>query len=222
MIVNILQKVLTAPFALLGSLAGGGEELSHLEFSPGSAELDQAGQDKLTKLTDVLYDRPNLKIELEGYGDLDADKAALREAAFLRKLKEQKLKVLVSEGTTGASLDQITLAPEEHDRYLKMWFLAERAKEAKDKAGAAGEAKHKPKPAAEPTPEEMKQALMGRVQVSEDEIRLLAQKRAEAVRDFMLASGKVEAQRVFLVEPKSLAPEKKEKMKDSRVDFRLK
>jgi hypothetical protein len=28
--------------------------------------------------------------------------------------------------------------------------------------------------------------------------------------------------RIFLIEPKTLAPEKKEKLKDSRVDFKLK
>jgi hypothetical protein len=32
----------------------------------------------------------------------------------------------------------------------------------------------------------------------------------------------VEPERIFMVEPKSLAPEKKEKLKDSRVDFKLK
>jgi hypothetical protein len=32
----------------------------------------------------------------------------------------------------------------------------------------------------------------------------------------------VEPERIFIVEPKSLAPEKKEKLKDSRVDFRIK
>ena len=38
----------------------------------------------------------------------------------------------------------------------------------------------------------------------------------------LLKSGQVTADRMFLVEPKSLEPEKKEKLKNSRVDFRLK
>ena len=49
-----------------------------------------------------------------------------------------------------------------------------------------------------------------------------ARLRASHVRDRLVASGKVEAGRVFLVEPKSLPPERKEKLRDSRVDFRIK
>jgi hypothetical protein len=41
------------------------------------------------------------------------------------------------------------------------------------------------------------------------------------LRDFV-KSGQVETERVFILEPKSLAPDKKEKVKESRVDFKLK
>lgn len=41
------------------------------------------------------------------------------------------------------------------------------------------------------------------------------------VKDTILKSGKIEPQRVFVVEPKSLSPERREKVRDSRVDFRL-
>jgi hypothetical protein len=41
------------------------------------------------------------------------------------------------------------------------------------------------------------------------------------VKDRLAASGKVEPGRIFLAEPKSLAPEKKEKLSDGRVDLRI-
>jgi hypothetical protein len=41
-------------------------------------------------------------------------------------------------------------------------------------------------------------------------------------KDLILKSGKVTPDRVFIIEPKTLSPEKKEKLKDSRVDFKLK
>jgi hypothetical protein len=50
----------------------------------------------------------------------------------------------------------------------------------------------------------------------------LAAQRAMKVKDAILKSGQVEPERVFILEPKSLASEKKEKVKDSRVDFKLK
>ncbi|HEY5191517.1 MAG TPA: hypothetical protein VII77_05985 [Candidatus Deferrimicrobium sp.] len=42
------------------------------------------------------------------------------------------------------------------------------------------------------------------------------------MRDRLVAMEKVEPERVFLVEPKTLPPERKEKLRDSRVDFRIK
>jgi len=38
----------------------------------------------------------------------------------------------------------------------------------------------------------------------------------------ILKSGEIESGRIFVVEPKQLAAEKKEKAKMSRVDFKLK
>jgi hypothetical protein len=42
------------------------------------------------------------------------------------------------------------------------------------------------------------------------------------VKEQILKSGQVSPERVFLVEPKSIEPEKQEKVRSSRVDFRLK
>jgi hypothetical protein len=41
-------------------------------------------------------------------------------------------------------------------------------------------------------------------------------------KDEILKSGKISSDRVFLVETKALTPEKKENIKNSRVDFKLK
>ena len=43
-IVNLIVKAVTAPFALLGAMFGGGEELAYVEFAPGSAQLDGGGR----------------------------------------------------------------------------------------------------------------------------------------------------------------------------------
>lgn len=48
-----------------------------------------------------------------------------------------------------------------------------------------------------------------------------AVERGSRVMDRLVASGKVEPGRIFLVEPKTLPPERKEKLRDSRVDFRI-
>jgi hypothetical protein len=68
----------------------------------------------------------------------------------------------------------------------------------------------------------MEKLMLTHVQVTDDDLRQLAVERASHVRDRLVAVGKVEPGRVFLVEPKTLPPERKEKLRDSRVDFRIK
>ena len=58
--------------------------------------------------------------------------------------------------------------------------------------------------------------------VKDDGLRLLATQRVAVVKDLFLKTSQVPPDRIFLIEPKTLAPEKKEKLKDSRVDFKLK
>jgi outer membrane protein OmpA-like peptidoglycan-associated protein len=51
-------------------------------------------------------------------------------------------------------------------------------------------------------------------------MRLLGQRRAQEVKE-QLIRGHVEADRIFVVEPKSLAADRKDKLRSSRVDFVL-
>ena len=69
--------------------------------------------------------------------------------------------------------------------------------------------------------EEIKK-LDAEVSEVEEELKSLATQRARHVRELLLQTGKTTADRLFLLEPKTLAPEKKDKIRDSRVDFSLK
>jgi uncharacterized protein involved in outer membrane biogenesis len=77
---NLITKAVTAPFSVLGASVGGGEELSYVEFAPGSAKLDAAGIGKLATLTKALNERPNLKLDVIGRVDPAADREALQRA----------------------------------------------------------------------------------------------------------------------------------------------
>ncbi len=68
----------TAPFSVLGASVGGDEDLAYLEFAPGSAAIDANGAGKLTMLTKLLQERPDLKLEIIGRVDPAADRAALQ------------------------------------------------------------------------------------------------------------------------------------------------
>jgi hypothetical protein len=83
-IMNLLKKVALAPFALLGGLFGGGDhdELSHVDFTAGTAVVPEDQQASLVKLAEALDKRPALKIEVRGKVDSILDAEAMRKAKF--------------------------------------------------------------------------------------------------------------------------------------------
>ena len=82
---NILTKIVTAPFAAIGSMFGGGAELSYLDFPAGTAELTPRATGKLDTLGKALADRPQLKLDVP-VTVADADRAALARSALAARL----------------------------------------------------------------------------------------------------------------------------------------
>ena len=69
---------------------------------------------------------------------------------------------------------------------------------------------------------EMEKLMITHIEIKDEDLRALAMRRANSIKNALIQSGQVTADRIFIVEPKSLAPEKKEKVKDSRADFKIK
>jgi uncharacterized protein involved in outer membrane biogenesis len=211
-IVNLIAKAATSPFALLGAVFGGGEELSYLEFDYGTAAIGEANTKKIDTMGKALSDRPALKLDVEGHVDLERDREALKQLFFQRKSKAQKLKEMVKKGEPAVPVDQVKIEPKEYEKYLKMAYKEEKFPKPRNILGMAKDL---------PVPE-MEKLILTHIEVKESDLRSLASQRAMSVKDAIIKTGKVEPERIFILEPKSLAPEKKEKLKDSRVDFKLK
>ena len=209
---NLLMKAATAPFTLVGSLFGdAGEQHSYIEFMPGSSEISQDGADKLRNISKVLYDRPVLKLEISGHADPDADMKALGRVIFRRRVAALKVKSMVEAGLPPPVLDNVAYQPGEYDKYLRMAYKEEKIPKPRNILGVA-----KSLPV-----EEMEKLMMTHAQVTEGDLRQLALDRAARVRDALVSGGEVESGRIFLVEPKSIAPPKKDNAKDSRVEFAI-
>jgi hypothetical protein len=73
-----------------------------------------------------------------------------------------------------------------------------------------------------PAPE-MERLMLKHAQVTDDDLRNLANRRAQTVRERLVASGQVSADRLSSVASKPVSAEEKEKTKAklSRVDFSL-
>ena len=211
-LVNLITKAVTSPFALLSSLTGGGEELSFIEFDYGNAVITNESRKKITTIGKALYDRPAMKLDIEGYIDPENDKAGLKKADLNRQIKALKLKEMLSKGGEQVALEQIQITPQEYEKYLKQTYDAGKFTKPRNILGIA-----KKLPVAE-----MEKLLLNNIEVTDSDLRQLAARRAQAVKELLLQPGNVDAGRVFIVEPKTLSPEKKELVKNSRVNFKLK
>ncbi|AKU12070.1 hypothetical protein AzCIB_2175 [Azoarcus sp. CIB] len=196
-IINLIGKALTAPFALLGSMFGGGEELSYIEFAPGRASLDTATTEKVATLARALADRPALKMEITAYADPATDPDGVRRVQMERSVKAAKLKEMVRKGEEAPSLDELTLTQEEYATWLRKVY---RDADFKRPRNAIGLLKDLPV-------EEMEALILANTKVDDEALRQLALQRGQVVKDKLLEGGKVAAERVFLLSPKVEAPD---------------
>jgi hypothetical protein len=209
---NLIAKAATAPFALLGKLFGsGGAELSSLDFADGSAALDDAAKKKLDALAKALENRPALKLEATGRFSGAEDSEGLKRLRFERKVKAQKLADLAKKGEAPASVDDVVVDEKEHALYLAKAYKREKFDKPRNVLGIA-----KGLPAGE-----MESRMLANVEVTDDDLRQLAFARANVVKDYLTGPGKVEAARVFVLEPGRTAAERKDGARASRVDFSL-
>ena len=122
-IVNILEKVATSPFSLLGAVfGGGGEELSYQDFAPGSAALSPDNGQKLDKLVKGLYERPALQLEIAGSVDPASDRDGLQRIALEKQLRTLKWQSLGTAEHAATTPDQIVLSPDERASLVKKLF----------------------------------------------------------------------------------------------------
>lgn len=85
-IVNVLTKLVTAPFRALGSMLGiSSEKLEAIEFDPGSSALLPPEQEKLKAVSEAMAKRPALILTLQPGYDPVADRRALQEQSMRRQ-----------------------------------------------------------------------------------------------------------------------------------------
>lgn len=122
-ILNILTKVATSPFSLVGALfGGGGEELGWQDFAAGNADLTAPDKQKLDTLAKALYARPALQLEISGSVDADGDREGLQRAALDREIREKIWTTLRESRRATNSVDQLVLAPDERAHWVKKLY----------------------------------------------------------------------------------------------------
>lgn len=210
-IVNLFVKAVTSPFALLGSMFGGGEELSNVEFAPGYASFDATATKKLEALAKALNERDSLRLEIVGRADPESDREGIKRAAIERAMKAEKLKEMTRKGGEGVSLDEIRIEPGEYPAYLTRAYKGAKFPKPRNLIGLQKEL----------PVEEMEKLMLTHLPATDDDVRALAVRRAEVVQSWLVEQGKVAPERVFLLPPK-IEVEREAKARSSRADFSLK
>jgi hypothetical protein len=223
---NIITKAITKPFAMLGSMFGGGEDLDHITFQMGAADFAEGELSKLDTLATALYERPALKLGIAGSVDPAKDREALAKLKLEHKLGEMRVKELQAAGQKVTSVDSVRLTPEDRQRLVKLAY-AEAMGLVSSKASATREETvlahlqtrtnfeplHPAKSAEQAkggapggvvSLADMEAKLIEVTEVTPDDFKKLMDDRATAVRNYLLQTGKVEPERLTVAASKTV------------------
>ncbi|MEO8018663.1 MAG: DUF748 domain-containing protein [Pseudomonadota bacterium] len=209
--VGLLTKAATAPFALLGSLFGGGETMNQIEFEPGEVALDSAAQQKIVSIGRALTERPALQLEIPTAYSPGLDRAALSTRQLTTTLRALP------------KADDAALAdPARRFDLLLAQYQLDFGRAALPPAALAlnGVRRNARDPAAyAPAIAELEQAIGGKHLVTDRDLEALGQTRARAIQDALLSAGGLDAARVFILGANPSAPAENKKV---RLELSLK
>ena len=209
----VIMKAATQPFAMLGSMFGGGEDLDFIAFEPGRADFTPGEIKKLDTLARALDERPALRLVISGSVDPVKDREALALAKLELRLRQLRLQEL---GQKTNAIDTVVLEPQDRERLLKLAYaeaagLAGSSKdvalshlntrqnfESARKATSTGPAT----PAAGTlTPGDMQKFIVDKTEISQADFAALTQERAAKVQAYLSETGRVAADRLNVGAP---------------------
>ncbi|MBI5217044.1 MAG: DUF748 domain-containing protein [Ignavibacteriae bacterium] len=192
-LVNTVTKAVMAPFAFIGSLFGGGEDLSYVQFQPGSDSLEAEQVSKLSTVAKALSERPELRLDIRGLYSDSLDKKAMVIRALQRQLRTNK-------DVTGKE----RLSETEQLRVLELYrttfgISADSLIPKKDAVGN----ELQPQERQQKLAESALHRLLASVQISNEELRALAIKRSTEIKNRLVAFGNVTESNIFLLDAQS-------------------
>jgi hypothetical protein len=196
---NLVLKAVTAPFALLGSLFGGGPELQFVDFHAGAAGIDGATGDKLKVIVKAMKERPQLKLEVPIAALPDLDRAALIEARLIAEVEAERAGQTKPTPTSGAApappfdqLDPSVQLPLLNSLYGKKAGHPPQFPEGLDAKPVKPEA-------VLAKVQFLESGLRAQITIDDADLKNLAEQRALALQQGLLSDGTIDPQRVFLV-----------------------
>ncbi|MBI3368424.1 MAG: DUF748 domain-containing protein, partial [Burkholderiales bacterium] len=190
-IVNLITKAVTSPFALFSGGGSGGEDLSTVEFAPATATLSDASLKALDKVAQALIERPSLTMTVTGAADPQGEAEAERRLFLERRVLTERRRELAR---AGAAADAPPPALSAQDRTRLVKEVYRQSTMPNKPRNALGFASDIPQP-------QMEALLRQNHLVSVESMRELALQRGVAVRDALVAKG-LDSARLYLAAPK--------------------
>lgn len=179
-IANLITKAVTAPFALISSMFGGGDtDLHNLAFDAGTARLSPKTVDALKIVAKAMNERPGIKIQIMGIADDKQDTQGLKESLLMRSMRY----AIYRDSTAATDMKQLT--PVQISQAIKTLY-------------SESEIPDKPKLT---DVQQMHQFLLEHQRVATADYLSLAQRRADAVRNYLINVEKINPDRLFVVSP---------------------
>ena len=200
---NLIIRAATSPFSLIASAFGGGsnQDLGYVEFAPGYSTLTPDAISRLNIVAKALQARTGLRLGISGRVDPAVDRPGLRDA---------KVDQLVEAQAEDSGVEANTkLSSEQYDKYLKRVYKAANFPKPRDFVGMT---KSLP-------PDEMKKLLVTNTEVSDQDLKQLADARANVVRAWM--SKQIDPARIFITAPQLDSKGINDKGKATRADLSL-
>ena len=195
-LLNLMTKIVTSPFAALGSLIEGGEEMGDVAFVSGQAELSEDQKAKLGQVIEALSQRPALRLEIEGIAGAGDIRVAAEQQFRDDIIASKKAELQKAAEDDDQPLPEITVSDEDFHRYLLqayymkitgMQHLSVDAPMIDQQLNS------------ETVIKTAREEILGDIKVDTVELRKLAQARAKNIHGYLIEQ-KLNADRIFLLD----------------------
>lgn len=187
---HMVLKAVASPFNILGSIIGvDGAKLEYTEFEGGSTNILPPEQEKLDSIAKLLVKKPKVSIKISGRYNTQIDKRALQKEKHSNLvIKKSKIKNRENQ-VSSVNIDLLEEIYKEFSNDNKLSVIKNALKK-----------QYKGEELTRAYTSALFEECIKFQTVTEEEMKTLAQKRAEAIQSYLVINRGVDAQRVTIID----------------------
>jgi hypothetical protein len=204
---KIVTKAATSPLSLLGSIAGmATDDSGYVAFAAGQSRLDSLQAGKLDQIAEVLAERPTLVLSVGGGVNTAEETDALSREKVLTRIRTVRFAELEKKGKAPKTVDEVVLTRDDTLDLMGDLYkdeIDEKPSTLLKQLRSDGTIPEE----SDDTAEEkaliaaMHERLSVALAAGPEDLQMLTRRRANAIRDHLLAGGTLTEERVTLGEP---------------------